>query len=66
MRTAGVDYPADTAWTDYRLGSVWGVVMSVIATILAAETERGNDMLTVMAQRHGRHAIDLQALDLLG
>ena len=66
MRAAGVEYAADTAWTDYRLGSVWGVVMSVIATILAAETERGNDMLTVMAQRHGRHAIDLQALDLLG
>jgi hypothetical protein len=65
MRTAGVDYDADTAWRDYRLGAVWGVVMSVIATILAAETERGNDMLTVMAQRHGRHAIDLQSLELL-
>ena len=65
MAAAGVHYDADVAWRDYRLGAVWGVVMSVIATILAAETERGNDMLTVMAQRHGRHAIDLDAMQLL-
>jgi hypothetical protein len=65
MSAAGVDYESDTAWRDYRLGAVWGVVMSVIATILAAETERGNDMLTVMAQRHGRHAIDLDSMGLL-
>ena len=36
-----------------------------IATVQAAETERGNDMLTAMAQRHGRQAIDLDALALL-
>ena len=45
--------------------SLWGVVMTVIATILAAKTERGNRMLTVMGQRHGRHAIELDALSLL-
>ena len=66
LAAAGIDYDADTQWRDYRLGSLWGVVMTVIATILAAETERGNDMLTVMGQRHGRHAIELEALDLLG
>ena len=61
----GINYRESDQWRDYRLASIWGVVMSVIATILAAETERGNRMLTTMAQRHGRHAIDLQALDLL-
>jgi hypothetical protein len=66
MRAAGVDYDADTLWHDYRLGSLWGVVMSVIATILAAQTERGDEMLTVMAQRHGRHALDLEARGALG
>jgi thiamine kinase-like enzyme len=65
MRAAGVDYAADTMWRDYRLGSVWGVVMTVIATVLAAETERGNDMLTAMGQGHGRQAIELDALALL-
>ena len=66
LSTAGVDYDADTLWHDYRLGSLWGVVMSVIATILAAQTERGDEMLTVMAQRHGRHALDLDARGALG
>lgn len=65
MATAGVDYDADTCWSDYRNGALWGVVMSVIATILAAETERGNEMLTVMAARHGRHALDLDSMALL-
>ena len=58
-------YDADACWLDHRLGAVWGVVMSVIATVLAAETERGNAMLTVMAQRHGRPALDLDTLALL-
>jgi hypothetical protein len=66
MGAAGVQYDADTLWHDYRLGSLWGVVMSVIATILAAQTERGDEMLTVMAQRHGRHALDLDARGALG
>ena len=66
MHSAGVDYPSDDLWRDYRLGAVWGVVMTVIATILAAQTERGDQMLTVMAQRHGRHALDLASMELLG
>ena len=61
----GIAYEGDTCWRDYRLGTLWGIALTVIATVLAAETERGNDMLTAMAQRHGRHAIDLDALALL-
>ncbi|MEN9643984.1 MAG: hypothetical protein RL238_653 [Actinomycetota bacterium] len=66
MAAAGVDISADMLWHDYRIGSLWGVVMTVIATILAAQTERGDQMLTTMAQRHGRHAIDLDVQGLLG
>lgn len=65
MHAAGVDYAPDAMWNDYRLGAIWGVVMTVIATILAAQTERGDQMLTVMAQRHGRHALDLASMELL-
>jgi thiamine kinase-like enzyme len=65
MAAAGVPYNADTCWRDYRNGALWGVVMSVIATILAAETDRGNDMLTLMAARAGRHALDLDSMALL-
>jgi hypothetical protein len=65
LHAAGVAYDADTCWRDYRHGALWGVVMSVIATILAAETERGNDLLTLMAARHGRHALDLESMSLV-
>lgn len=66
LGAAGVAYDADACWRDYRLGSLWGMVITVIATVAAAQTERGDDMLTAMAQRHGRQALDLDALSLLG
>jgi hypothetical protein len=62
---AGVDYDASTCLRDYRFGSLWGLMMSVIATMMTEKTHRGNEMLAVMAQRHGRHALDLEALALL-
>jgi len=65
LGAAGVEYDADAAWRDYRIGSLWGMVITVIATVQAAQTERGDDMLTAMAQRHGRQALDLDALSLL-
>lgn len=65
LAAAGVPYSFDECWRDYRVGSVWGVVMTVIATMYAAETERGNDMLVAMGNRHGHHALDMQALELL-
>lgn len=65
MGSAGVSLDFDSAWQAYRIGAIWGVVMAVVATPLAQETDRGNDMLTQMAQGHGRHAIDLESLSLL-
>ncbi len=65
LSAAGVDISADDCWRDYRFGSLWGMVITVIATVLAAKTERGDEMFVAMAQRHGRQAIDLDALALL-
>jgi hypothetical protein len=65
LRATGIHYPPEDCWRDYCETSVWGVIMSVIATMLAGETERGNAMLTTMLRRHAQHAIDLDALDLL-
>jgi len=65
MAAAGVEQTADDCWRDYRFGSLWGMIITVIATMQAEHTERGNDMLTAMAQRHGRQALDLDALALL-
>ena len=40
---------------DYRLGTVDGLVMAVVASQLVARTPRGDDMFAVMAERHARH-----------
>ncbi|WP_420452991.1 phosphotransferase [Ilumatobacter sp.] len=65
MATAGVEIDADDMWRDYRFGSLWGMIITVIATVAAARTERGDDMFVAMAQRHGRQALDLEALSLV-
>ncbi len=65
MAAAGVDQRAEDCWRDYRFGSLWGMIITVVATMLATRTERGDDIFVAMAQRHGRHALDLDALALL-
>jgi hypothetical protein len=65
LAAAGVEFDADALWRDYRISSLWGVIMSVAATMLAQETERGNRMFITMLRRHARHAIDLDALALV-
>lgn len=63
--SSGVEYPADDCWRDYRLGTLHGMLITVIATVVAEHTERGDDLFTLMATRHGRHALELDALALL-
>ena len=62
---AGIDYDHDDGWRDFRWGTLHGVLIAVLATMMAEQTERGDDMLTLMAVRHATHALDLQALDLI-
>lgn len=59
----GVDYPADVCWDEYALGSLHGVVVGILATLMASETERGNDLFALMLNRHAEHALDVDALD---
>jgi hypothetical protein len=61
----GLRYGADECWRDYVWGTLHGVIIAVCATMMADQTERGDAMLTLMASRHARHAIDLGALDRL-
>jgi aminoglycoside phosphotransferase (APT) family kinase protein len=49
----------------YQLGSFSGLSMAIRAAMLVVETERGNEMFTTMARRHGRQILDLGADDLL-
>jgi hypothetical protein len=65
LKAAGVDYNADDAWRDYRWGTLHGVLIAVLATVMAEHTDRGDNMLSLMAIRHAKHALDLDALDLV-
>ncbi len=65
MNAAGVAYDRDTAWRDYRFGSLWGLIITVLATSMAARTERGDDLFVKMATQHGHQAIDHDAMNLL-
>lgn len=59
----------DLGWDEYRRlyrhGSWHGVYMAVGASMLVAQTERGDRMFTTDLIRHIHHSIDLDAFDAL-
>jgi hypothetical protein len=65
MRTAGVDLEWDDCWTQYRRYTFAGLIMAVAASMLVEQTARGDDMFMAMANRHGRHALELDAEALI-
>jgi aminoglycoside/choline kinase family phosphotransferase len=63
---AGVGgYGWDQCWQDYRRGTWAGLIMAVAASMLVERTDRGDQMFLTMAARHSRHALDLDAAELL-
>jgi aminoglycoside phosphotransferase (APT) family kinase protein len=66
MVAAGVDLPWDECWWQYRRHTTSGLVMAIGASQVVGQTERGDDMFVTMAQRHGRHALDLEFEQTLG
>ena len=54
----------DECWEAYRLYAFAGVVMAVVASMIVSQTERGDDMFMATAERHLRHALDLDSLAL--
>lgn len=66
LRAGGVrDYGFEQLWRDYSWYSYSGFVMAVVASVVVAQTERGDEMFMAMAQRHGQHALDLGAEQLI-
>lgn len=59
----------DLTWDEYRRlyrhGAWHGVFLTVGASMLVTQTERGDRMFTADLERHVRHAIDLDAFDAL-
>lgn len=62
---AGVAADPDDIRHDYRLGTVSGLAMAVIASQLVMSTERGDEMFAVMAERHAAQMIDNDVFDLV-
>jgi aminoglycoside/choline kinase family phosphotransferase len=66
IEAAGVTgYGWERCWTDYRRATWAGLVMAVAASMLVVRTDRGDQMFLTMADRHSRHALDLDAPELL-
>ena len=63
---AGVPgYAWADCWLDYRRGTWAGLSMAVLASMSVKRTDRGDAMFLAMADRHARHALDLDAADVL-
>lgn len=60
---AGYDF--ERCWNDYRRGAFAGFAVTVIASMMVQQTERGDEMFVAMARRHSRHALDLGADEFL-
>ena len=66
LRCLGVtDYPAERCWDDYRHALFHGPFICVLGEAFSAESERGRQMFTVMAERSAAAIVDLDAFALL-
>jgi hypothetical protein len=54
-----------TCWQAYRRATFSGFAVTVVASVLVQQTERGDHMFHTMAQRHSQHALDLGAAEFL-
>jgi hypothetical protein len=66
LRSSGVDISSDAVWDAYVLGSVTGYHMAVLASQVVEQTERGDEMFAVMAERHAAQMRTVGLLDRLG
>ncbi|MDJ0767767.1 MAG: phosphotransferase [Ilumatobacter sp.] len=65
LRSAGVSIADDDVWEGYVLGSASGYLMAVLASQVVEQTERGDEMFAVMAERHAAQMCDLDLIDQL-
>lgn len=65
LTAAGVELSWNECWRRYRHGSWYGAFLAVVASMLVERTERGDRMFVTDLDRHVRHALDLEALDLI-
>jgi len=61
----GVSMAVDDVWEGYALGSPAGYVMAVIASQVVEQTERGDEMFAVMAERPAAHMRHVELTSLI-
>ena len=59
------DFGWEQCWLEYRKSTFAGFAVTVIASMFVEQTQRGDQMFIVMADRHSRHALDLDAAEFL-
>jgi hypothetical protein len=52
-------------WDAYRLGSTSGLAMAVTASMIVVRTDRGDEMFSVMAERHAAQMATLDVFSML-
>lgn len=65
LRAHGVVVDDDELWTGYRRSTFGGLIMAIVASALVKQTDRGDEMFLVMAERPAVQAHDLDAEALL-
>jgi hypothetical protein len=65
LRARGLEIADDLAWDGYVLGAAGGLLMAILASQIVEQTERGDAMFVVMAERHGAQIEHLGLLDRL-
>ena len=66
LNESGVEtFDWSRCWEEYRKGAFSGFAVTVIASMIVQQTERGDRMFVTMADRHSRHALDLGASEFL-
>lgn len=65
LRHGVSDYRETEAWRDYRLHAAHGLIMAIVGAAITTPTERGDQMLSTMINRHALQMMDLGTLDLI-
>lgn len=65
LRARGIDQDEAQFWKDYRRSAFSGFIMAINASIHVEQTERGDEMFALMAERPAQMALDHDSLALL-
>jgi hypothetical protein len=58
-------YDFDDCWADYQVGAYHGLMFAMAAMVHVTQSDRGDELFRVMAQRHIRQVLETGAEDLL-